>query len=351
MPDTAPGSAVRPPIVVSGIDGPDGGVGFGVAELLARPISHHFCEHGEYRDRRNGPEADYVAELVRGLLRRNGDDPGGPTIGVVAFSEAQQSAIEDSLDELAAIDSDFAERYERELTRTEDDEFVGLFVKNLENIQGDERDIVIMSVCYGPAPDGRIKMNFGPINNAGGERRLNVIFSRAKRHMAVVASMRGSDITNVHNEGANHLAGFLRYAEAESVGDQATAQAILDAQVADLAAGGSAAARSASPVAEQVAATLRSRGWSAETSVGRSSFRIDVAVSAASDRSAGAHGSAANDGSAAAPDPAGRDGSAATDRRLGIRLEPATGSSGHARFVAEAGVLDAPGRPARPAPR
>ena len=63
-------------------------------------------------------------------------------------------------------------------------------------------------------------MNFGPINNAGGERRLNVIFSRAKRHMAVIASMRGSDITNVHNEGANHLAGFLRYAEADSVGDE-----------------------------------------------------------------------------------------------------------------------------------
>jgi len=335
VPDTAPGSAVRPSIMVSGIDGPDGGVGFGVAELLARPISHHFCEHGEYRDRRNGPEADYVAELVRGLLRRNGGERGGPTIGVVAFSEAQQSAIEDSLDELATIDSDFAERYERELTRTDDDEFVGLFVKNLENVQGDERDIIIMSVCYGPASDGRIKMNFGPINNAGGERRLNVIFSRAKRHMAVVASMRGSDVTNVHNEGANHLAGFLRYAEAESVGDQATAQAILDAQVADLDGGGPAAARSASPVAEQVAAALRQRGLSAEISVGRSSFRIDVAVSAAAD------GPAAADGSAGAPDSAGGDGSAATDRRLGLLLEPTPGSSVHARFVAEAGVLDA----------
>ncbi len=193
VPDTTVGTAARPSILVSGIDGLGAAAAAGVVEILARPISHHFCEHGEYRDRRNIPEADYVAELVRGLLRRSGDS-AGPTIGVVAFSEAQQSAIEDSLDELATIDADFAERYERELTRTEDDEFVGLFVKNLENVQGDERDIIIMSVCYGPNTDGRIKMNFGPINNAGGERRLNVIFSRAKRHMAVVASMRGADI-------------------------------------------------------------------------------------------------------------------------------------------------------------
>ncbi len=313
VPDTKPGSDVRPPIVVSGVDGPDGGVEFGVDELLARPISHHFCERGEYQDRRNIGEADYVAELVRGLLRRNGDDSSGPTIGVVAFSEAQQSAIEDSLDELAAIDPGFGERYERELIRAEDEEFVGLFVKNLENVQGDERDIIIMSVCYGPAADGRIKMNFGPINNAGGERRLNVIFSRAKRHMAVVASMRGSDITNVHNEGANHLAGFLRYAEAESVGDRATAQAILDAQVADLDGVGPAAdGRSKSPVAESLADALRRRGLLAETSVGRSSFRIDVAV---------AHN--------------------ADGRRLGVLLEPARGASVHARFVAEAGVLEA----------
>ena len=160
-----------------------------------------------------------------------------------------------------------------------------------------------MSVCYGPGPDGRIKMNFGPINNSGGERRLNVIFSRAKRHMAVVASMRGSEITNVHNEGANHLAGFLRYAEAESVGDQAGAQAILDAQVVDLDGGGPAgAARSVSPVAEQLAEALRRRGLPPETSVGRSSFRIDVAV--------------AGDGD---------------DGRLGILLEPAPGSSVRAR--------------------
>jgi hypothetical protein len=126
--------------------------------------------------------------------------------------------------------------------------------------------------------------------------------------------MRGSDITNVHNEGANHMAGFLSYAEAESVGDQAAAQAILDAQVVDLDGGGTAAAaaRAMSPVAEQLAEALRRRGLPTETSVGRSSFRIDIAV--------------AGDGD---------------EGRMGILLEPAPGASVHARFVAEAGVLEA----------
>ena len=71
-----------------------------------------------------------------------------------------------------------------------DGQFVGLLVKNLENIQGDERDIVIMSICYGYAPDGKMRMNFGPINQRGGEKRLNVAFSRAKHHMCLVSSIR-----------------------------------------------------------------------------------------------------------------------------------------------------------------
>jgi superfamily I DNA and/or RNA helicase len=74
---------------------------------------------------------------------------------------------------------DFAARLEAEYVREEDDQFCGLFIKNLENVQGDERDIIILSICYGPNPEGRMLMNFGPINQRGGEKRLNVIFSRA----------------------------------------------------------------------------------------------------------------------------------------------------------------------------
>ncbi len=280
-------------------------------EALRRPISYHYLDHGEYRDRRNVPEADYVAEFVRTVLR--GDS--GMTIGVVAFSEAQQGAIESSLEELASIDPQFAQLYEQEVTRTDDGEFVGLFVKNLENVQGDERDLIIMSVCYGPDSSGRIRMNFGPINHAGGERRLNVIFSRARQHMAVVASMRGQQITNVHNEGAAHLAGFLTYAAAESRGETDVSAAVLRSAVAVPAR----RSEQTSPVASELASALQKRGWHADVAVGRSDFRVDVAI--------------ALDGT----------------YRLGVLLEPDDSWDGEsspvARYVAEAGVLEAFGWP------
>lgn len=104
------------------------------------------------------------------------------SIGVVAFSEAQQREIEEALGGLGSEDSDFAVRLEAEYVREENDQYCGLFVKNLENVQGDERDIIIMSVCYARDASGRMLMNFGPINQRGGEKRLNVIFSRQASH-------------------------------------------------------------------------------------------------------------------------------------------------------------------------
>ena len=99
------------------------------------------------------------------------------------------------------------------MEREEDDQFVGLFVKNLENVQGDERDVIIMSVCYGPDADGKMLMNFGPINQRGGERRLNVVFSRADVTWRWSRRSAHDAITNDYNDGANTLRRFLRYAE------------------------------------------------------------------------------------------------------------------------------------------
>src|SRR5262249_50430751 len=161
--------------------------------------SFHRIEGSPYEQRRNAGEARYIAEMLRALLAGN----HRKTIGVVAFSEAQQGEIEQAVRELASEDAQFGARYEAETEREEDGQHVGLFVKNLENVQGDERDIIIISVCYGPDPTGRMLMNFGPINKSGGEKRLNVIFSRAKHHLAVVSSIGWSSITNEYNDGAN----------------------------------------------------------------------------------------------------------------------------------------------------
>src|SRR6185295_15496871 len=125
---------------------------------------------------------------------------------------AQQGEIEDALRQLGEDDEPFGNRLEAEFNREENDQFCGLIVKNLENVQGDERDIIILSICYGYDANRRMLMNFGPINQKGGEKRLNVIFSRAKHHMAIVSSIRHSDITNDYNDGANSLRNFLQYA-------------------------------------------------------------------------------------------------------------------------------------------
>src|SRR5204863_5439538 len=99
-------------------------------------------------------------------------------------------------------------------------------------------------VCYGPDATGKMRMNFGPINQAGGEKRLNVAFSRAKRHMAVVSSIRAEQITNDYNDGAAALKSYLRYAAAMSAGRLDAAARVLDE--VDVAAGGERRAAPAS---------------------------------------------------------------------------------------------------------
>jgi predicted DNA-binding WGR domain protein len=252
------------------------------ARLLERPVSFHLLSHGVYEQRRNRAEADYIAQLVRGLLL--GDTE--LSIGIVAFSEAQQGEIEDALQESARTDAEFRTKLEAAFEREQDGQFIGLLVKNLENIQGDERDVVILSVCYGPGPNGKMLMNFGPINQSGGERRLNVAFSRAKQHMAVVSSIRHHAITNDFNDGARCLKNYLRYAEAVSIADMATAHRVLrDMQIR---AEDERQECEQDRVAAELAAALRQRGYHVDGSVGQSNFRCDLAVRREGDRAYGA---------------------------------------------------------------
>ena len=185
----------------------------------------------------------------------------GRTIAIIAFSEAQQTEIEDALSRLAQGDSEFRRLYEAELEREEDGQFVGLLVENLENIQGDERDIIILSVCYGRDPGGKMRMNFGPINMSGGEKRLNVAFSRAKHHMAVVSSIHLGDITNDYNEGAACFKNYLRYAEAVSSGQAETIELVLHGLSRWHRSGEDTQSVSPDPVAEQLAGEISRHGY------------------------------------------------------------------------------------------
>lgn len=239
-------------------------------KVYDRPISYHKLESSPYSNQRNVGEANYIANLVKHLL----SDNRGETIGIVAFSQAQQQEIESALTRLANQDRAFADKLEAEEEREDEGQFVGLFVKNLENVQGDERDIIILSVCYGPNIHGKMFMNFGPINQNGGEKRLNVIFSRAKKHMVVVTSIEASQITNTYNTGANALRQYLRYASAVSEGDRGGMQTAL------LEYGSSSVEKSDADRAlvHAIAERLRHEGLFVETDYGQSDMKCDLAV-------------------------------------------------------------------------
>ncbi|MEZ5815628.1 MAG: AAA domain-containing protein [Hyphomicrobiaceae bacterium] len=236
--------------------------------VLSRPISFHHLPDATYVAQRNLREAAYIADLVRALLSQE----AGKTIGIVAFSQVQQGAIEDALERLASEHAPFRNRLERAMGLEQEE----LFVKNLENVQGDERDIIIVSVAYGPGPTGRMIMNFGPINQEGGEKRLNVIFSRAKHHVAVVTSINPVDITNEWNKGAKALKRYLMYAAATSTGDDPAQRAALagypGAEHVDRAAA------IEDPLAEVVAEAYRRQGRFVVRGLGQSTARCDVAL-------------------------------------------------------------------------
>ena len=242
--------------------------------LLERPISFHYMKNGIYLKRRNRMEADYIANLVYDLLMNDIK----LSIGIVAFSEAQQDEIESAMERLSKKDRKFRDRLEAETEREENGQFMGLLVKNLENIQGDERDIIILSVCYGYDPDGKMLMNFGPINQSGGEKRLNVAFSRSKHHMVLVSSIRHTDIKNDYNDGANCLKNYLQYAASCSTGDSETTQRVLrdmavwkDNEILNKTL-------KESCVVKQIAQSLENKGYKVDLGVGMSHFRCDLAV-------------------------------------------------------------------------
>jgi hypothetical protein len=148
------------------------------------------------------------AEIVADLVFEHFSQYPKKTLGVVTFSIAQMEAVEDAIDRRRRLHPE-SEHFFKE------DRLEGFFVKNLENVQGDERDVMIISVGYGYDPMGQMTMNFGPVNKPGGERRLNVAVTRAREKTVVVASIKASDINlnGSSSVGVSILRSYLEYAE------------------------------------------------------------------------------------------------------------------------------------------
>ena len=168
----------------------------------------HIVVAGYYdkgKSRQNKFEAKAIIDEV---VRRLSDaDLATKSIGIVTFSSVQQTLIEDQLNEV------FSLRPDLERIALESDE--PIFIKNLENVQGDERDIILFSIGYGPDENGNVSHNFGPINRDGGWRRLNVAVSRARYEMIVFSTLKSEqiDLNRTNSEGVMGLKAFLAYAE------------------------------------------------------------------------------------------------------------------------------------------
>ena len=226
-------------------------------DALASKVKFIRVEDGVYDrgfTKKNKAEGDaLVAEVLRRLsdpvLRKS-------SMGIVTFSNVQKEYIERRLSAVIAERRLEREAYEREEP---------LFVKNLENVQGDERDVILFSVCYGPDKTGRLSLNFGPINQAGGWRRLNVAVSRAREEMVVYASMTGAmiDLSKTNSRGVAGLKAFLDFAEKGR-----TNLAISSASLTPKKAG----------IGKYIAEELSSYGYECRYDVGVSGFKIDVAV-------------------------------------------------------------------------
>ncbi len=224
------------------------------------PDSHvhlSLVENGVYDrgfTKRNKEEARaLVADVIRRLK-----DPvlSRSSIGVVTFSNVQKEYIERKLSaEIAAAKLEEV-AYDREEP---------LFVKNLENVQGDERDVILFSVCYGPDKNGRVSLNFGPLNQTGGWRRLNVAVSRAREEMTVFTSITAAmiDLSKTNSKGVAGLKAFLEFAQKGK-----TTLAISSDNLKKNEVG----------IGKYVAEGLSQYGYECRYDVGVSDFKIDVAV-------------------------------------------------------------------------
>lgn len=204
---------------------------------------------------KNKVEAGRIARAVFDQLKRHPDK----SVGVGTFSVAQQEAVEDALEELRREDSLLEAHFDHSHS-----EYV--FVKNLESIQGDERDVIFLSVGYGKDAEGKMSMNFGPLNQQGGARRLNVLVTRAREMVAVYSSIVAEDIDLARTtaQGVENLRCYLDYARRGM--EMFTTESEEEATLA------------ADRFAQSVARALAARDLELVPHVGCSGYKVDLGI-------------------------------------------------------------------------
>ena len=222
-------------------------------------IDFRYIKDGVKVKAKNVIEANHVAQAVINHYKSNQKYGTNYSLGIVAFSVAQQETIRSALEKLIRSEPSIE-------TFMNKDEEESLFIKNLESVQGDERDFIFFSVGYAKDPKGKLSLNFGPLNRSGGYRRLNVAITRARYHIKLFASFLPSEINieKVKARGLSDLIGYMRYARSNKLTKVKTAskKKIFDSDSFE----------------SSVKLSLEKEGFMVKTLIGHSNFRIDLAI-------------------------------------------------------------------------
>lgn len=246
----------------------------------AKPIEVRRVD-GLYKNQTNADEAAAIVDMLGNLWTSM---PTLPTIGIVTFNMKQAELIEARIQQRADEDRRFASSLDRERTRSAEGEDVGFFVKNLENVQGDERDWIIFSTTFGRDENGVFKRVFGALNQQGGERRLNVAVTRAKQKVVLVTSMPTSEISSFIGQrrpptmARDYLQAYMRYAELVHDGDFEAAGSILGAFDSMPHYVASTSEPEADELVLQAVEALRQGGFNASLMPRDDAFSLDMTV-------------------------------------------------------------------------
>ena len=231
---------------------------------------------GKWQNRRNETEARKTVEVLKKIFATRRDNE---SIGIITFNSDQQACIADAIEKESSKNPAFRSDILKETHRIDNGEDNSLFIKNLENVQGDERDIIIFSIGYAPNDAGKVYTNFGSLSAEGGENRLNVAVTRAKSKIIVITSIEPEElkVEGAKNEGPKLLKQYLTYVRAVSEGNREEADIILagldkserepERKITSLTA-----------VEEQMRERLEKLGYTVRTRLGNKNSRISLAI-------------------------------------------------------------------------
>lgn len=232
---------------------------------------------GTWDHRRNHAEAAAVLQEITMIWKKHSRTGKFPSIGVITFNDEQRDLINGQYDDMLDRNAEF---YQLSIQATEgkgiDDR---PFFKNIENVQGDERDIIIFSIGYAKNPDGTFTNHFGTFSMAGGENRLNVAVTRARREMVIVCSIDPTEIKETgKNLGPKRLRQFLEYSRATSKSHKDGVNDVLQRLNENMPVTNNYTMQTESPFEAQVLKELQRHGHTVHPQVGSSGYRIDLGI-------------------------------------------------------------------------